>query len=376
MRIAHTSDWHIDHAPHSPTPSLRQRAWRGNHKVLKALLDAAQQCGADLLVHAGDAFHHGRPSPEAMMMLVDTLAPALHDGLPMVFIEGNHERLRHRAGQRTATAVLAEALSAHGEVHVVTDGPELVRLDSGLQVACLPWLDTFGLLRDADKLDEPETVQHDFVARSAVNMLARLAEQADDGQPLVATSHLTVSSAKRGAERDLTALFREPVVSAKALAELPFDYVALGHIHKPQELAERVWYSGSPQRSTFTDEPDTKGWMLVTEDAVTKRPLPARPMLTVDLTHSSTAEVPHKALVRVRLPEGQREVPEWLVEAVEDAHARIVEVKLTQPTPTATANAEDDPAPVSETDRLRAWLADHRPDVDADAAVALAAELS
>lgn len=382
MLIAHTSDMHIDQAPHSPTPGLRSRAWRGNIAVYRKMVEQVIERGADAFVHSGDAFAHGRPSPEAVMMLVDILKPLLTAGIPIVLIEGNHERLRHLSGQRTSTLVLAEALTAYGEVHVVAEGSELVRTKSGIQVACLPWLDTFTLLRDASKLDESESIQHEYIAAEAVNALARLAEQANNDGPLIASAHLTVSSAKRGSERDLTALFREPVVSASSLAALPFSYVALGHIHTPQELATGVWYSGSPQRFTFTDEKDIKGWNLVTITesglmSVERIALPARAMLTIDLADENTEfEVPAKALVRVLLREGEREVPDAVIRAVEDARGRIVDTKRRRVKASDDSTTDDHmDETITPEDALRAWLAEFHPDADADEVVKMAAEV-
>ena len=171
LRVGHFSDAHIDHTTHAGTPSLRAIAWQENLRAVVSAVAAAMEAGVDVFIHAGDAFAHGRPSPEALLMFTEALRPLLESGVPVVLIEGNHERLRHRSGQRTASSVLAEMLAAYGEVHVVDNRPELIRTSNGLQVACLPWLDTFPMLLTAAKLDEPEALQHEFIAREAIGLL-------------------------------------------------------------------------------------------------------------------------------------------------------------------------------------------------------------
>lgn len=382
MRIGHTGDIHIDHAPHSPLPTLRAAAWRGNKAVVDQMVASMLEHEVEVAVVAGDNFSHGRPSPEAILMLVEALRPLPAAGVALVIIEGNHERLRHRAGQRTSTLVLAEALAAHGEVHVVAEGAELVRLANGAQVATLPWLDSYSVLRASDALGLTEPEQHDRVARHAVETLASLAEQANADGPLIATSHLTVASAKRGSERDLTALFREPVVGAAALAALPFSYVGLGHIHTPQELADGVWYAGSPQRFTFTDEPDTKGWNLVEVDesglvGVTRIPLRARSFLTIDMEAGGSIEVPRRSLVRVRLATGEQVVPPEVEDAVAGAGARIVVVQRRRTAPDGQQVDESvDIVPTDPVEALRHWLRTNHPEADIEAVVAASAGLA
>ena len=382
MKLAHTSDAHIDHAFHAPTPGSSKLAWEQNQASLSSVIDSALEMEVDAIIHAGDAFSHGRPSPEALMMFCEAVAPALRYGIPLVLIEGNHERLRHRSGQRTATSVLSEMLVGLGEVHVVDRGSKLVRVSNGLQVGALPWLDSFEMLRDADMLRSDEKTQHDFVARQAINELSRLCDVADTSAPLVLTSHLAVSSARRGSETDLTALFREPVVRAESLAELPASYVALGHIHTPQELASGVWYSGSAQRFTFTDEPDQKGWNLVEISdnnrlvSVDRVDSLARPMHTIDLIDDESADLEDGSLVRVRLRVGQTDVPSWVIDAVEASGSRIVKVERRRLEVQPVRNNDLVTEPMEPVDLLKSWTSHHYPQADLNAVISAADELS
>lgn len=383
MRIAHTSDAHIDHITNAATGALRRHATRENADALASVVDGALEREVDVFLHAGDAFAHGRPSPEALLLFAETLRPLQDAGIPIVLSGGNHEELRHRAGQRTATAVLGEMLATYGEVHVVDQEPTLLRTSNGLQVACLPWLDAARILHENNQLGLPEEDANAFVADQIGHLFEQLLADADDTAPLIGMSHLAVSSARRGSEKDLTALFREPVVNAARLSELSSAYMALGHIHTPQKLDEGVYYAGSPQKFTFTDEPDRKGWNMVTitdhnELASVKRVFTrTRQMVTFDLAHDPEPEVDldEHTLVRVRLAEGETSIPGALAAAVEGAGARIVSRVLRRPETNPTEEeltgrvlaetATDDEA-------LTAWLEANRPEQPAGEVVGLA----
>jgi exonuclease SbcD len=99
--------------------------------------------------------------------------------------------------------------------------------------------------------------------------LEDLAEQADAlAMPRMLVGHFTVSGAVVGSERNIM-LGRDVSVPLSALADDRWDYVALGHIHKHQNLtanrdgAPPVVYSGSMERIDFGEEGDPKGFCWV-----------------------------------------------------------------------------------------------------------------
>jgi DNA repair exonuclease SbcCD nuclease subunit len=76
----------------------------------------------------------------------------------------------------------------------------------------------------------------------------------------------TVGSSKRGSELALAELFNEPVVALPDIDCDPWQSVSLGHIHRRQQMGERCWYVGSPDRLDFSDESLDKAFSLIRLD--------------------------------------------------------------------------------------------------------------
>jgi exonuclease SbcD len=100
-------------------------------------------------------------------------------------------------------------------------------------------------------------------------ILNDLASQANiSNAPRVLTGHFTVTGAALGSERQIM-LGRDVAIMLSALARPEWDYVAMGHIHKFQDLTEKypnlppVVYSGSLERVDFGEEADQKGFVWV-----------------------------------------------------------------------------------------------------------------
>jgi exonuclease SbcD len=113
--------------------------------------------------------------------------------------------------------------------------------------------------------------------------------------PAVLTAHLSVSEAKQGSERSVM-IGRDIVVLKSLLADPAWDYVALGHIHKHQELNKGqhppIVYPGSLERIDFGEEGERKGFVMVELERGRANwefiPVDARPFVTVrvDVTAS------------------------------------------------------------------------------------------
>ncbi len=122
-------------------------------------------------------------------------------------------------------------------------------------------------------------------------ILDEMAEQVDSlDMPRLLTGHFTVSGAVVGSERGIM-LGRDVAVLPSSLADPRWDYVALGHIHKHQNLTQGregvppVVYSGSMERIDFGEEGDPKGFCWVELERNNTRwefiPLNARPFVTL-----------------------------------------------------------------------------------------------
>ncbi|WNV74817.1 exonuclease SbcCD subunit D [Geodermatophilus sp. DSM 44513] len=277
MRLLHTSDWHLGRTLHGADLLREQEA------VLSGLADAVVAESVDVVVVAGDVYDRAVPSADATAVLDRVVGRLLRAGAQVVLTPGNHDSAR-RLG------TFSGLLSAAGlHVRAATDRlhePVLLRDEHG-QVAVhgLPYL-------------EPELARHELggggreagIARSheAVLTAAMDRVRADlarrPGVRSVVLAHAFVGGGvPSDSERDIC-------VGGVDLVPAPVfdgvDYVALGHLHRPQTISPRLRYSGSPLAYSFGEAGQQKQVWLVDLDAaglagVRALPLPTPRPLTV-----------------------------------------------------------------------------------------------
>ena len=272
MRLLHTSDWHVGRSLHGTDLLAEQEA------VLGALADVVAAESVDVVLVAGDVYDRAVPSADATGVFSRVVDRLLHAGAQVVLTPGNHDSAR-RLG--TLSGVLAA-----GGLHVRADTPRLdepvLFTDEHGEVAVygLPYL-------------EPEIARHELglpAARSHEAVLAAAMERvrADlsrrPGARSVVLAHAFVGGGQPSdSERDI-AVGGVDLVPAGVFDGV--DYVALGHLHRPQSLSDRVRYSGSPLAYSFGEAGQQKQAWLVDLDAgglagVRAVPLPTPRRLTV-----------------------------------------------------------------------------------------------
>ena len=391
----HSGDGHIDNSTHgtlNPATGLNT-AWESHYRVIRFLVDQAVARQVDFFVDSGDDFDNGHPSMEALLLFVDAYAPLAPAGIPIIFLDGNHHRTGVKASHRSSIHVVAEMLRAQGAVVFIADRPHLIVLPDGQQVAALPWLSKNTVLGQLGATDLSPTAGDARVSQYAMDLLDGMANEADSSMPLIMASHVTVDDLRidavsagfsRGSEVELAHLFSEPVLPRKGLELLPFSYGALSHIHTPQQLGERYFYAGSPDKFTFTDLPDIKGGNLVTLAAdgtmTMERVLtPARALARIDLEaddlRAQMDALAEGTLVQLVLETGHTEIPRTIRSAVYNAGAIIADTK-TRPLPQEPRENVTLPKHVDPLTALRTW-AEHNPTtgVTPDALVSAAEKL-
>ncbi|WP_369140032.1 exonuclease SbcCD subunit D [Modestobacter versicolor] len=272
MRLLHTSDWHIGRSLHGTDLLAEQEA------VLGALADVAAAEAVEVVLVAGDVYDRAVPSADATAVLDRVLTRIRAAGAAVVLTPGNHDSAR-RLG-------FASGLLAVSGVHVraatgLLDEPVLLSDAHGdVAVYGLPYL-------------EPEVARHELgltEARShdAVLTAAMDRVRADlflrPGARSVVLAHAFVGGGvPSDSERDIC-VGGVDLVPAAVFDGV--DYVALGHLHRPQSLSDRVRYSGSPLAYSFGEAGQQKQAWLVDLDGdglagVRAVPLPVPRELTV-----------------------------------------------------------------------------------------------
>ena len=132
----------------------------------------------------------------------------------------------------------------------------------------------------------------EYISTGVSTIIRSLAAGLDPAIPAVLAGHLTVSSGIFSGSEKRALIGTDPLFLPSQLAIEPFDYVALGHLHRHQNLNEHdyppVVYSGSIERIDFGERKEDKGFCLVTiheKQYATYEFIktPARPFIQIDI---------------------------------------------------------------------------------------------
>ena len=302
MRLLHTSDWHIGRSLHGTELLAEQEA------VLSGLADVVVAEAVDVVLVAGDVYDRAVPSADATGVLDRVVGRLLRAGAQVVLTPGNHDSAR-RLG------TFSTLLSAAGlHVRAATgrlDEPVLLADEHGeVAIYGLPFL-------------EPEVARHELgvSGRGHEAVLAAAMERVRSDLFLrprtrsVVLAHAFVGGGVASdSERDIC-VGGVDLVPASVFGGV--DYVALGHLHRPQTLSPRVRYSGSPLAYSFGEAGQQKQVWLVDLDGeglreVRALPLPAPRQLTVltgtlaELLAESAHAVAEEHFVSARLTDDVR----------------------------------------------------------------------
>jgi DNA repair protein SbcD/Mre11 len=258
LRILHTADWHLGQSFHGFDRDLEHGIF------LDWLVGVVKERRTDALIIAGDIFDSVNPPAGAQRRFFDFLARA-HAAAPalqVIVIAGNHD-----AGARLeAPAGLFESMNIKAVGTIARDAAGEVQYDKIL----VPLKDANGcvraivlavpFLRPADVPAVPESSDSYLAGirefyRRATKAAVFLRDSQHPGAILMALGHCHLADAveSRESERRIVIGGEESLRADTFPAELA--HVALGHLHRPQEIEEgRICYSGSPIPLSFSEK--------------------------------------------------------------------------------------------------------------------------
>lgn len=320
MRILHTSDWHLGQHFMGKTRQAEHQA------LIGWLLDQVVEHAVDVVIIAGDVFDSGTP-PSYARELYNGFVVGLHDtGAKLVVLGGNHDSvatlgesqyLLARLGAQVIPGV-AEALERQLLVLPQRDGAP------GALLCAIPFIRPRDVLHsEAGQSAEVKQLSLQEAIQTHYRALFALTEAKRDalGQPLpiIATGHLTTVGAS--ASESVREIYVGALEAFPTNAFPPADYIALGHIHRPQRVGghEHIRYCGSPLPLSFDEATQQKEVLLVDLDAgglraVTPLPVPRfQPLqaLRGNLQQLATA-IPAAATA------GTAQLPVWLEITVQE----------------------------------------------------------
>ncbi len=275
IRVLHFADAHLGMESYGriDADSGLSRRVHDYLRRIDEMIEHARERDVDLAIFAGDAFRSRNPDPTLQRAFAQRMR-ALAQLVPTVLLLGNHDLPLKAA--RASTLEIYHTLDVPN-IWVAQDY-ELRRITSkrgDVIVGAAPYPVRARLLRDISTRGMSIAEQDAELQRVLGEKLAALAHQAEDlagslaaATPRLLTGHFSVNGAVAGSER-LLMLGRDASVELEALADPRWDYVALGHIHRHQNLtkgrgaAPPVVYCGSMERMDFGEASESKGFCWV-----------------------------------------------------------------------------------------------------------------
>jgi DNA repair protein SbcD/Mre11 len=270
LKILHFADAHIDMANygrHDPQSGLPVRVI-DFLRSLDTIIDAAVAERVDLVIFAGDAYKDRNPAPTFQREWGRRIMRLSRAGIPTLLLVGNHDL--------SPALNRAHALDPFVTLDVpnvwVVDRPAFLRPSDlqGLpvQVIALPWISRSGFMAAVADEQQGEGAVYEGMVERLVELIENWLDAVDPALPVILTAHCSVQGASYGGERSVM-LGKDLVLPGSLVKDTRLDYVALGHIHKPQNLNENqrqpfgydhppVIYPGSIERVDFGEAADRK----------------------------------------------------------------------------------------------------------------------
>jgi DNA repair protein SbcD/Mre11 len=337
MKVLHLSDIHMgsgfSHGRLDPETGTNSRL-QDFVKSLSLCIDRAIEEPVDLVMFGGDAFPDATPAPYIQEVFAAQFRRLVDQQIPLILLVGNHDQ--HAQGQGGASLSIYRTLGVPGVVVGDRLATHRIQTTSGdLQIVTMPWINRSALLTrpESEKLSLPEL--NELLISRLEPALEGEIRQLDPQLPTVLLGHLMVDNAKLGAEK-LLAVGRGFTVPLGLLTRDCFDYVALGHVHRHQNLNQAnnppVVYPGSIERVDFSEEKEEKGYVLISIDPLTQPrqvdwefcPLPVRPFRTISID-ATEAEDPQTMVVKAIEKKEIAEMVVRLVYRIAPAQAELID---------------------------------------------------
>ena len=261
MKILHTADWHIGKKLH------KHELNEDFDLFINWLIEYIKLKTIDVLLISGDIFDLANPSSEARRQYYQALVQLKQLNCKIIATGGNHDSPAMlnapaelmRALEMTVIGGLPENIEdALIPVNDENNNPELV-------IAAIPYLRDKDLRSGINITNYEDRLQ---AIRDGIKNVYTTAEEVCKknfpGIPVIAMGHLYTAGIEGSeSERDIQ-IGNQAAFQASQFGDY-FSYVALGHIHKPQQVKADipVFYSGSPIPLSFSERKDEKRMLLL-----------------------------------------------------------------------------------------------------------------
>lgn len=280
MKILHTSDWHLGRMIYGKSLLDDQRYFI--EQFFYPLLDREQP---DAVILAGDIFDR-QIAPVEALRLFDGFVSELcgHRGIPLVAVSGNHDgadrlglgrELLGRGGFH-----IASRLDAQSEPFVLPGAPG----QRDVHIYALPYFDP-AMARDYLQNEEIKGFTQSYAA-----LLSLIRERMDASAFNLLIAHCFVTGAQQSDSE--SPLFIGGSGEVETAVFDGFDYVALGHLHRAQNINGHIRYAGSPLKYSFDEQLHKKSvTMLEIAEDISAREVPVIPMRDMRVLTGTLPEI-------------------------------------------------------------------------------------
>jgi exonuclease SbcD len=266
LKIVHTSDWHLGKKLYKAC-RLKEQA-----QFLNWLNQYLVSANAEALIIAGDIFDTPHPSSKALKLYFDFLRDV---PCPVYLISGNHDSGKFLEAPKT----FLEEKNIHIVGEIPQDSSDIENINFQLNkdnisvnFTLLPYFRTYEILNLANELlsnEEMSTLNsEEAILKTLSILLEKSSKQDSKFFNILVAHHLFGSFDMAGSEQGLTLSGIESL-PADILVD-KYNYTALGHIHKKQELKKSnpmMAYCGSPLPFRFSEKNNKKLILIEIEES-------------------------------------------------------------------------------------------------------------
>lgn len=262
MILLHTSDWHLG------AIDCERSLLADQEFFIDEICRIIERERVDAVLIAGDVYDRSVASAEAIKLYDDAMTRICKTlGVPVLIIAGNHD-----SAERLASC--SELLKAVG-LHIagaLTKKPAAVPFDDA-EIFLLPWI-TEAKVKSIypEEKDRIESIEDAYRV-----VLDHCRAAFTPGKKHILTAHAFITNAETSSSDRAAEIGFAMQVPASVFDG--FDYVALGHIHKPQDVSDTIRYSGTPMPFSFgREETQEKSVTLIDTRTMERRTVPLPPL--------------------------------------------------------------------------------------------------
>ena len=266
MKLIHLSDLHIGKRVNEVSMLDEQEY------IFEQIYAIIREENPDGIIIAGDVYDKSNPSAEAMTLFSSCLSHLSEFGKPVFVISGNHdsaERISYMNDiLKKGQIYMSDVYRGKVEPVVLQDayGP--------VNVYLLPFVKPAVVRAFLDEEEKAEVTDYNQAIRKAIEKM-----EVDSAARNVIVTHQFITDAVRSESEDLMVGGLDNVDASVFEA---FEYVALGHLHRPQSCGRpEVRYCGSPLKYSFSEVQDEKSVTVVElqeKNHVEIRLIPLKPL--------------------------------------------------------------------------------------------------